>query len=93
MTDEIVEIMAKELLRQHHGCDVLTTWDYLTDEAKSHWRKRADNTLTALDAAGYVVVPKEPTEEMIDAGVTAETGRTMGDRITNCYRAMISARK
>jgi hypothetical protein len=34
---------------------------------------------------------REPTEEMVEAGVTAETGRTLGERVTNCHRAMIDS--
>lgn len=33
--------------------------------------ERADSILSALDAAGYVVVPKEPSEEMVKAYVAA----------------------
>ena len=49
--------------------------------------------LTALSAAGYVIVPREPTEAMQSSGWKARggfigAGRTGIDRI---YRAMISA--
>lgn len=33
----------------------------------------------------------EPTEAMIEAGVTADHGKTLGERVTNCHTAMISA--
>ena len=33
----------------------------------------ADVIIAALDAAGYVIVPKEPTEAMLNAGCDATT--------------------
>lgn len=33
----------------------------------------------------------EPTPEMIEAGVTAEYGKTLGMRATNCWRFMLAA--
>lgn len=36
---------------------------------------------------------REPSEAMIEAGVTADTGCTLGDRVTNCWQAMIDAAK
>ena len=48
--------------------------------------------LSALEAAGYVVVLKEPTEAMIEAGVEAMlASETCGGEVTNIYRAMIAA--
>lgn len=39
----------------------------------------ADGVLSALDAAGYVVVPKEPTEAMVKAGRETLTDKTDWD--------------
>jgi len=51
--------------------------------------------LSALSDApareGWKLVPKEATEVMIDAGVAAEWGGTLGSRVANCYRAMLAA--
>lgn len=33
---------------------------------QEHWEPMVAEQLDALDAAGYVIVPKEPTKEMID---------------------------
>lgn len=49
----------------------------------------AGAALQALSEAGYVVVPKEPTEAMIEAE-RALHGYS-GDRTASAYRAMISA--
>lgn len=34
---------------------------------------------------------REPTEAMVQAGVTADPGKTLGERVTNCHAAMIDA--
>ena len=41
--------------------------------------------IAAIEAMG------EPTDEMIEAGVTADWGKTLGSRATGTYRAMIHA--
>lgn len=54
---------------------------------------QADQIISALDAAGFVIVPKEPTEEMIAAGAEEDAwcyseGQAPQPEI---YRAMIAA--
>lgn len=49
----------------------------------------ADAILAALDAAGYVVVPKEPTEAMREAFYEAEDATNGG--YVRAYRAMLAA--
>jgi hypothetical protein len=46
----------------------------------------ADSLLEALDAAGYVIVPKEPTREMLRAGVRVGVAP-----MEFIYRAMLAA--
>ncbi len=38
---------------------------------------------------GYVMVPREPTEEMLKAGIRAALIKS--DELADCYRAMLSA--
>lgn len=46
--------------------------------------------IAALTAAGYVIVPREPTPEMLRAGRTSNTKD--GERMAEaCYRAMLTA--
>jgi hypothetical protein len=57
----------------------------------------AQAALTAIEAAGYVVVPKEPTEAMVDAGLS-EDGGGHDDPCNrsiqaSAYKAMIEAAK
>jgi hypothetical protein len=55
----------------------------------------ADSLLEALDAAGYVIVPKEPTFEMMEAALRAGVGRIYMpggfERDADKYRAMLAA--
>ena len=50
----------------------------------------AATIIAALDAAGYVVVPKEPTPKMEAAGAIAN-GECTAVGVGNIYRAMIGA--
>ena len=57
-----------------------------------------EEIIKALDDAGFVIVPKEPTAEMIEAGDdTDHTIEAMSEhpdyeeQIANIYRAMIAA--
>lgn len=67
----------------------------LPEEADEIW----DEVLRALDEAGLVVVPREPTEAMqvagaaIWRGITGQTGRPRDKHpiTAEAYRAMISA--
>lgn len=44
--------------------------------------------LAELDNAGYVIVPKDPTEDQLEAGYLAED---TNQPIRNLYRAMLDA--
>jgi hypothetical protein len=48
-------------------------------------QKSLGNARAAIEAM------KPPTEAMIEAGVAADHGSTLGERVTNCHEAMISA--
>jgi hypothetical protein len=52
----------------------------------------ADETLDALHAAGFAVVPVEPTEKMLDKGMLS-LWNTEADEVAKAYRAMIAAAK
>lgn len=54
---------------------------------KLYLHEEVPEVMKALDVAGYVIVPKEPTEEMIIAGVLHEN---MGD-MAGRYKAMLAA--
>lgn len=53
----------------------------------------AGNLVVELNAAGFVIVPREPTEVMIDAGYTV-IGNTMNEYspdVVSIYRTMLAA--
>jgi hypothetical protein len=58
--------------------------------------QHADDILTALDKAGYAIVPKEPTEEMLQAlSYPPRIGRSTtwpeGSITNKAYYAMLAA--
>lgn len=83
--DDIMEVISEALSPYLH--------DMLTLEA---CQRAPRDVLTALEQAGYVVVPVEPTEEMIDAGTGVALERGLGETddadVATIHRAMLSAR-
>jgi len=80
--DEMIEVMARAIAGsgyEHGGIYV---------EACT---KLAQTALSALEAAGYVVARKKPTEAMLDAGYWASKRGRAVDREKNAYAAMLSA--
>ena len=63
--------------------------------AGPQWGDRSpDDIIRALDAAGYVIVPKEPTEQMNEAGSNELERSEYGvpeSRMADAYRAMVKA--
>jgi len=51
----------------------------------------ADALLTAINDAGYVIVPKEPTNKMICAALDDFDNRKSDQSYSQTYRAMIDA--
>lgn len=48
------------------------SWSDIDERGREQWRARFRDALTrALTAAGWAVVPREPTEAMLDAGNAA----------------------
>ena len=59
------------------------------------YTKQADAVLAALKKAGMMVVPREPTPEIIEAGKNSLKYGTQrpGDMLRSLYQAMIGAAK
>ena len=72
MSDKLIEAVAREL---HHA-----GWE------KDYWTEAAKQVIAAIEASGYAVVPKEPTEEMVKAAIVNDC-----DAPINTYLAMLSA--
>lgn len=86
---DVVEIMARAICREdctdrENDCRFCNGYGYHTNEAEA--------ALSALDAAGYAVVPKEPTEAMLTAGVPRLMSSGRGSNaLCFAYRAMLQA--
>lgn len=98
------DALATALVRHIEGDSV--TRDLITDAEWSGYQSDADYALELLSAAGWVVVPREPTEAMLQDGLRAAqkarhtgiSGQTVGAvvrasafREAAAYRAMIAA--
>jgi hypothetical protein len=84
VTDELVEKAARILLNRMFA---FNTWESAPSDAKEICKINAKDCLTAA-LADHVVVPREPTDAMLDAGAFALVS---GTEVEACYRAMISA--
>ena len=63
---EMLEAVAMALLRHIEGDDV--TRDLITDDEWAGYLSDADYVSGLISAAGYAVVPKQPTNRMCAAG-------------------------
>lgn len=97
MTDKLMEAVAEAMWNTHAGSRV-HPWAAL-GSIKDDYRDYARAALAAVEAAGYRVVPVEPTAEMIRAalveadrhGYLALKGYFTDDEATFCWRAMLAA--
>jgi hypothetical protein len=106
---DIIEVIAEAICEgnEHRGF-----WDHLADGSKSSYRHQATIVLTAVKALppdelkqfvrelvgdDMVVVPREPTEEMILKAVDRPNGQGSDskglDIYVEIYKAMISAQQ
>jgi len=99
MNKQLIEAMAKKTAVAIGAFTGMPDWSELKfQEDKDCLIEIAEAALKAINDAGFVVVPKEPTEAMIEAsgcecGMGAPEG--YGDPnelyITNDYKAMVHA--
>ncbi len=68
-------------------CNIFTDIHDTQSEALAHWNRRATPPAAVPD--GWVLVPKEPTQEMTDCVAGYFDFQT--NSAANAYRAMISA--
>jgi hypothetical protein len=92
---DLIQAMAREIAGQ--GCTKADAEGGLCDAAVCWCVSSATAALAALDAAGFVVVPKVATPEMVRAawdegGLTTESGVLVAEiQADKIYRAMIDA--
>ena len=84
MRDEIVETMARQLAAINSPASQI-------GDNLIVYKVEAVCLVRALESAGYRIVRREPTEEMVDAMVTADRGKTLGSRVTFAYQAAFDA--
>ena len=57
-TDEMANAI-REVLWVHGLKEAAGEWEDITDDARSIWRRAAKAAQQAVDAAGFVIVPKD----------------------------------
>jgi hypothetical protein len=77
------------LLRHIEGDDV--TRDLITDDEWAGYLSDADYVSGLISAAGYAVVPREPTEAMILAAPGRDQQGEEESMYHGIYRAMLAA--
>lgn len=78
----MIERVARAMVVADSGPEGSTLFDI-------HWEEFGEGYMAGARAA--IEAMREPTDEMIEAGVTAEHGKTLGTRVTFEYQAMINA--
>lgn len=85
---DLIETMARAICGEA-GYD--KPWDAFNASERDMFVDCARAALAAIEAAGYRVVPVEPTEEMICAGISAIQNHTMRMEVIVAYNVMLAA--
>lgn len=86
--------MRKDELREKVARSLAATFNRLADPEGDLWEEWLDETdaaLAAIESTGHVIVPREPTEEMVEAGQETRDDDYDGKWAVNIYRAMLTA--
>jgi hypothetical protein len=95
MMSDVVEVMARWMCRADGGFPDGASdlhdgkGGYVFVMHWEDWRDEARAAIAALDAHGFVIVPKEPTEAMVIAG----NGTLETVQADDVYLAMLAAAK
>lgn len=92
--EELIEKMATELHQfyksQSSGWDI--KWEGMHKDLQLSFKKEAEYMLSAIKESGFSIVPNEPTDEMITAGIATSLSPTnmIGARLPkNIYKDMV----
>lgn len=101
--DEIEEAVARAICNESAGSDV---YDFERGGEGSRWgalaRAAISAHIAALEAAGFAIVPVEPTDEMAQVGFEVSADAIRSNRIgldallnppVEAYKAMLAAAK
>jgi hypothetical protein len=85
--EEMVERLARAMWKWDSGSD----WDKAFAPRKNMFLALARACLSEIEAAGMVIVPREPTEEMLAAGAVAEGHGNLEAEALSLWSAMLAA--
>ena len=88
----IAEVIARGYY-EHSAEPAQVDWTALPRQAQQSWIDYVAAVFDAAGAAGYVIVPREPSEAMLDAGYIQLPGETFQrpKEPINAWRAMLDA--
>lgn len=90
--EQIIETMARGI---NAATECALDWDDTNVVYRDNIRAQAFSALVSLEVAGFLVVPKEPTDRMIGAAIMADRPPlrkiTVGDVLKAEYTAMVKA--
>lgn len=90
MRDMLIEAMARAIYEKRNGFGC-KAWSRLPQLHHAPYKQDATAALAAIEAAGCVVVPREPTREMVQAGPFRGRQNTEESMYHGIYRAMLAA--
>lgn len=79
---KMIERVARAMVAEDSGPEGSMLFDL-------HWKEFGEGYTCSARAAIEAML--NPTDAMIEAGVNAEYGGTLGSRAANCFNAMIDA--
>ena len=99
---DVIEKMAEAIARSKYEGHKSMTFDMLSQESKDEairmWIPEAQAALTILEQEGWqrvpegsVVVPREPSNKMLNEGMLHANGHVVEPILRSVYTAMISA--
>lgn len=95
--DDLREKVARALHDMHwteeKGEEPTASWEGCVSSYRQEWFEQADEFLAATHASGHRIVPVEPTEEMMEAGLgeSPTFGFNEPSDVAPVYRAMLTA--
>ena len=89
----LIETMARAMFLDDEQDE--SSWENANGLAKQIYASNARAAIAAAEAAGWKLVPVEPTEAMMDAGLcgwqTAPADAYVGEVVARVYPAMLAA--
>ena len=91
MTDDLIERLARRRYNAERDSLFDPEWSDVTGYVRDALIQDVRDTISALRAEGFAVVPVEATPEMVEELYGSYLGPTSHEARVKCYRAMVAA--